>query len=68
MIRVRLAAASAWQEVEHRDGMKVKDVLELLKYYPASIGHIRVNDLPGSEEAVLRDGDEMILIPLVDGG
>jgi len=68
MLRVRLAAASSWEEVEYRANMKVKDVLEVLKYHPASISHIRVNDFPASEETNLKDEDEIVLIPLVDGG
>lgn len=68
MIRVRLAAASSWSEVEYREGMRVRDVLEQLRYHPASIGHIQVNGFPASEETPLRDGDEIVLVPLVDGG
>jgi sulfur carrier protein ThiS len=68
MIRVRLAAAASWSEVEYRPGMRVKDIFEILKYHPASIGHISVNGFPAGEDAELRDGDEVILVPVLDGG
>lgn len=68
MIRVRLAAGSSWKEVEYRDGMRVGDVLKILKYHPASIAHVRVNNFPATEETSLKDGDEVIIVPLVGGG
>ncbi|MEW6592925.1 MAG: MoaD/ThiS family protein [Candidatus Hadarchaeota archaeon] len=68
MIRVKVAAARKWQEIEYKSGMRVADVLEMLKYHPASVAVINLNGLPVKEDAKLEDGDELIIVPTVGGG
>ena len=67
-VKMRLAASSQWKEVELADGVRVKDLLEKFKYHPASLALISVNGVPASTETQLRDGDEVVLVPIVDGG
>lgn len=68
MIRVKLAAARDWMEIRFREGMRVTDVLVELRYHPASIALISLNGIPAGENAQLKDGDEMVLVPSVGGG
>lgn len=68
MIKVKLAAARQWEEITHREGIKVKDILKLSKYHPASIALISLNGSPVDENAELKDGDELVLVPAVGGG
>jgi sulfur carrier protein ThiS len=68
MIRVKVAAARKWQEIKYKSGMKVADVLEMLKYHPASVAVINLNGLPVKEDAKLKDGDELVVVPTVGGG
>ncbi|MEM3402156.1 MAG: MoaD/ThiS family protein [Candidatus Hadarchaeales archaeon] len=67
-VRVRLAASKGWEEVEIGDGAMVRDLMEKLKYHPASIALINVNGVPATAETVLKSGDEIVLVPTVDGG
>jgi len=68
MIRVKLASARQWQEIGYKQGVRVRDILEELKYHPASIALISLNGTPVSKDAELKDGDELILVPTVGGG
>ncbi|MEM3420666.1 MAG: MoaD/ThiS family protein [Candidatus Hadarchaeum sp.] len=68
VIRVQLAAASGWTELDFREGMRVIDVFEALKYHPASIALIYLNGTPVDENSPVKDGDEIVLVPLVGGG
>lgn len=68
MIKVKLAAARQWQEIEYRGGMRVKDLLEKLKYHPASVALVSLNGTPVNEDAELKDGDEVVLVPTFGGG
>jgi len=68
MIRLKLAAAKEWQEIEYEQGMMVRDILEELKYHPASIALISLNGTPVSKDAETKDGDELVLVPTVGGG
>ncbi|MDI6884086.1 MAG: MoaD/ThiS family protein [Hadesarchaea archaeon] len=68
MLKVKLAVARKWEEVEYRRGMRVKDLLDMLKYHPASIALISLNGTAADENAELKDGDEIILVPTLGGG
>ncbi|MFQ6129380.1 MAG: MoaD/ThiS family protein [Candidatus Hadarchaeaceae archaeon] len=68
MIKVRLAAAKQWQEIEYRQGTRVRDILEELKYHPASIASVILNGTSVGEDVELKDGDELVLVPTVGGG
>ena len=68
MIKVKLASARQGQEIEYRQGLRVRNILEELKYHPASIALISLNGTPVSKDAELKDGDELVLVPTVGGG
>ncbi|MFH1821531.1 MAG: MoaD/ThiS family protein [Methanobacteriota archaeon] len=68
MIKVKQASARQWQEVEYRQGLRVRNILEELKYHPASIALISLNGTPASKDAELKDGNELVLVPTVGGG
>lgn len=68
MLKVKLAAARQWQEIEFRQGMKVREILEELNYHPASIALISLNGTPVNEDTELKDGDEVVLVPTFGGG
>lgn len=68
MIKVKLAAARQWQEIEFMEGMRVRDVVEKLKYHPASIALISLNGAAVGEDAELKDGDELVFVPSIGGG
>ncbi len=68
MIKVKIAAAREWKEMEYKEGMRVEDVLKELKYNPASIALIRLNGVPADKKSELKDGDELLLVPTVGGG
>jgi len=68
MLKVKLAAARQWQEIEYRKGMRVRDLIKELKYHPASIASVSLNGSPADNDTELKDGDELILVPLVGGG
>jgi molybdopterin synthase sulfur carrier subunit len=60
-------------ELEVPDGQTVAELkAELMKQYPAFSGlrsmYIAVNQRYGEDESVLREGDEIALIPPVSGG
>lgn len=67
-IRVKLAAASGWVDLDFKEGMRVIDVVEVLRYHPASIALIYLNGAPVDENSPVKDGDEIVLVPLVGGG
>lgn len=68
MIKVKLATAKDWMEIGFKKGMKVDDLLKMLKYHPASIALISLNGMPAIEDAELKDGDEIVLVPALGGG
>jgi sulfur carrier protein ThiS len=68
MIRVKIAASKQWKKLEFRSGMKVKDILKTLHFHPASVAMMSLNGIPSDENAELKDGDELILVPAVGGG
>ena len=68
MIKIRLAATRKWQEIDYRKDMRVKDIFRELRYHPASIALIILNGTPTDENAELKDGDELVLVPTVGGG
>ena len=55
-------------ELEFEDGMMVKNIFEELKYHPASVAPISLNGKTVDENAALKDGDEIVLVPAVGGG
>ncbi|MFN4133289.1 MAG: MoaD/ThiS family protein [Candidatus Hadarchaeales archaeon] len=67
-VRVRIAASRESKKVEIPAGARVRDLIEKLKYNLASIALIHVNGNPATAETALRDGDEIVLVPTVDGG
>lgn len=68
LIRIKLAMAKDWMEIEFKKGMKINDLFEKLKYHPASIALISLNGTPVDEDAELKDGDEVVLVPTIGGG
>lgn len=68
MIKVKLAAAKRWQEIEFKQGMRVKNLLETLKYHPASVALVSLNGVPAEEDAEIKDGDEIVIVPTFGGG
>jgi sulfur carrier protein ThiS len=68
LIRVKLAAAKKWMELDFAEGMRIKDVIKLLNYHPSSIALVILNGLPAEEDASLKEGDEIIIVPAVGGG
>lgn len=67
MIRVKISHTDRGREVKYKKGMRVKDVLEMFNYHPASTLKF-VNGLAAEDEKVLKDGDELILVSVSGGG
>jgi len=67
MIKVKIATSKLWKEIGYEEGMKVGDVLKKFKFHPAST-LVRLNGLPVGEDKRLKDGDELLFIPVVGGG
>ena len=65
---MKIAASRQWKELEFKAGMRVKDVLETLRYHPASIALTSLNGTQSDENAELKDGDELIFVPSIGGG
>ena len=67
MIRVKLSPRGEGKEIEYEEGMTVRNVLEKLRYHPAStlkfIDGVQVED-----DRKLKDGEELLLVPVVGGG
>jgi sulfur carrier protein ThiS len=68
LIKVKLAAARDWTELDFVEGMTIKDIIRTLNYHPASIALIVLNGSPAEEDARIKDGDEIVIVPLVGGG
>jgi len=67
MIRVKLSLKDRGREVKYKKGMRVKDILDMFNYHPASTMKF-VNGLATDDDQVLKDGDELILSLIPGGG
>lgn len=70
MIRVKFGLSDKGVELEFREGMKVKDALQRLKYTPLFYAPLQkfVNGSPAEDDKELKDGDELVIVPIVGGG
>lgn len=53
---------------EYPEGTKVRDVVEDLRLSEALLGIVVINDRHAGLDEVLKDGDLLKLLPLLDGG
>jgi len=70
MIRVKFGLSDKGVELEFREGMKVKDALQRLNRTPLFYAplHKFVNESPAEDDKELKDGDELVIVPMVGGG
>ncbi|KXB02345.1 hypothetical protein AKJ44_00715 [candidate division MSBL1 archaeon SCGC-AAA261F17] len=67
MITVKLTPKKEVKKLEWREGLTVEDILRESKWTSSSVRTL-VDGVPVSKEKELKDGDELILIPIVGGG
>mgnify|MGYP001098460199 CR=1 FL=1 len=67
MITVKLTPHMKIEEVKWEEGMTVGDIFEKFRWTPSSV-YVFVNGLPVSKDKKLKDGDTLILSPIVGGG
>ncbi|MBS3815167.1 MAG: MoaD/ThiS family protein [Hadesarchaea archaeon] len=67
MITVKLTPQKKIKEVEWKEGLKVKHILDESKWTASSVQTF-VNGVSVSKEKKLQDGDELVLVPVVGGG
>lgn len=53
---------------EYPPGTTVQDVVEQLQLPDHILGIVMVNDIHGTTDAQLKDGDTLALLPILDGG
>jgi sulfur carrier protein ThiS len=70
MIKVKFGLSDKGTELKFWEGMKVKDALRKLGYSPLFSAplHKFVNGLLVGDDEELKDGDELIVVPMVSGG
>ena len=56
------------KKVEYPSGTKVMDVVEQLKLPCRLLGIVLVNDIHSTIDSQLKNGDILVLLPLLDGG
>jgi sulfur carrier protein ThiS len=67
MIRVKVSQTDRGREVKYKKGMRVRDILDMFNYHPASTLKF-VNGLATDDDQMLKDGDELILVSIPGGG
>lgn len=68
MITVKLlSSCDEGRKLEYRAGMRVKDILEKYKYHPSSVSKF-INGLVADDDDELKDGDELLIVPMIGGG
>lgn len=67
MIRVKISHTDRGREVEYKKGMRVRDILDMFNYHPASTLKF-VNGLAAEDDRILKDGDELVLVSVSGGG
>ncbi|AEH24121.1 MoaD/ThiS family protein [Pyrococcus yayanosii] len=67
MIRVKVIGRGIEREIEWREGMLVRDVLKAVGFNTES-AIAKVNGKVALEDAPVRDGDFVEIIPVVSGG
>lgn len=55
-------------EFEYPDGTTIQNIVESLSFTEKLIGAFVVNDVHAGINRVLRDGDILMILPLLDGG
>jgi molybdopterin synthase sulfur carrier subunit len=53
---------------EYPSGIKVVEVIDNLQLSKDVLGIILINGVHASEQDILKDGDKLSLLPLLDGG
>ena len=66
MITIKLTPYRKIEEVKWEEGITVGDIFEKFRWTPSI--HAFVNGLPVGRNKKLKDGDTLILIPIVGGG
>lgn len=56
------------QDLEFPEGTRVQAVIEHLQLPQQLFGIVLINDLHAETATVLRKGDRLVLMPIVDGG
>ena len=64
---VKISHTDRGREVKYKKGMRVKDILDMFNYHPASTLKF-VNGLAAEDDNVLKDGDELVLMSVSGGG
>lgn len=67
MITVKLTPKKEVKKVEWKEGIKVEDVLDESRWTFSSV-NVFVNGVIAGKDKKLRDGDEVVLVPIVGGG
>jgi sulfur carrier protein len=67
MIKVKVIGRNIERELEFREGLKVKDILKLVGFNTES-AIAKVNGKVALEDAKIKDGDYVEVIPVVSGG
>ena len=56
------------QKAEYPTGTTVMNIVEQLQLPDHILGIVMVNDIHGTTDDQLKDGDTLILLPILDGG
>lgn len=67
LITVKLTPYRKIEEVKWEEGITVGDIFEKFRWTTSSI-HAFVNGLPVGRDKKLKDGDTLVLAPIVGGG
>lgn len=67
VITVKLTPKKEVKKLEWKKGLTVEDILRESKWTSSSVRTL-VDGVPVSKDRKLKDGDELVLIPIVGGG
>jgi sulfur carrier protein ThiS len=67
LIVIKLAPGREIRRVEWREGLRVKDVFDEAGWTYHSV-HVFVNGIAAEGDKELKDGDELVLVPIAGGG
>ena len=56
------------KDQEYSTGIKVQDVINVLKLPQQHFGIVLINDVHADVETILTEGDHVVIMPIVDGG
>ncbi len=56
------------KDLQYPEGTRVQEVINDLKLPPQLFGILLINDVHAETSAELKEGDRLVLLPIVDGG